>query len=84
MEPVSEKPSEGLTFVFTGNLEEWTRDEVKKFVEKYGGRATSSVSGNTDYVVAGPGAGSKIDNAQENGVPVLSEDQFKEFLEERT
>lgn len=79
-----ENALDGLTFVFTGNLKKWTRDEVKQLVEKYGGKATSSVSGNTDFVVAGPGAGSKLDDAKENNVPVLNEDEFKEFLEERT
>jgi DNA ligase (NAD+) len=47
------QPLDGLTFVFTGELERWTRDEVKRYVERLGGRATSSVSGETDYVVAG-------------------------------
>ena len=73
-----------MTFVFTGNLEEWASDEVKQLVEKYGGRATSSVSGNTDYVVAGPGAGSKLDDTEENHVSVLDEDEFKEFMQEHT
>jgi len=70
-----------LTFVFTGSLEHWTRDEVKRLVEREGGRATSSVSGETDYVVAGGGTGSKLDEAQAQDVPVLNEDEFVEFLE---
>lgn len=74
---------EGLTFVFTGSLERWTRDEVKRFVEQLGGRATSSVSGETDYVVAGPGAGSKLDEAKEQGIPVMDEEEFVQFVEER-
>ena len=79
-----ELPLEGLTMVFTGSLESWTRDEVKRKVERLGARATSSVSGETDYLVAGPGAGSKLDEARELDVPVLDEEGFKQFLEERT
>lgn len=76
-----EQPLEGLTFVFTGKLERWTRDEVKRFIERLGGRATSSVSGETDYVVAGPEAGSKLDEAAEHGVPVLDEKEFVDLIE---
>ena len=77
-----EQPLDGLTFVFTGELDHWTRDEVQRLVERHGGRATSSVSGATDYVVAGPGAGSKLDEAQERDVPVMDESEFIAFLEE--
>jgi len=76
-------PLEGLTFVFTGRLEAFPRSEAKRLVEQHGGRATSSVSGKTDYVVAGPGAGQKRDDAQDYGVPVLSEEGFLAVLEER-
>lgn len=76
-------PLEGLTFVFTGSLERWTRDEVQRLVGRLGGRATSSVSGETDYLVAGPGAGSKLDEARRRGVPVMDEEQFVSFVEER-
>ncbi len=79
----SEQPLEGLTFVFTGQLEEWTRDEVQRLVGRLGGRATSSVSGATGYVVAGPGAGQKRDDAEAHGVPVLDEAAFKALLDER-
>lgn len=79
-----ELPLEGLTFVFTGSLDRWTRDEVERYVERLGGRATSSVSGETDYVVAGPGAGSKLDEARGRDVPVMDEDDFVSFVEERT
>jgi DNA ligase (NAD+) len=72
-----------LTFVFTGELERWTRDEVKRYVERLGGRATSSVSGETDYVVAGPGAGQKLDEARERGVPVMDEEAFEAFVADR-
>lgn len=77
----SSRPLDGLTFVFTGNLDSWTRDEVKNLVEQLGARATSSVSGKTDYVVAGPGAGSKLDEAEEYDVSVMDEDEFKQFLD---
>jgi len=77
------QPLEGLTFVFTGSLERWTRDEVKRFVEQLGGRATSSVSGETDYVVAGPGAGSKLGEAKSRDVPIMDEEEFVEFIEKQ-
>ena len=79
----AERPLDGLTVVFTGQLDRWTRDEVQRLVEQHGGRATSSVSGETDYVVAGPGAGQKRDAADEHDVPVLDEEAFVELLEER-
>ncbi len=78
-----DRPLEGLTFVFTGTLERWTRDEVKRYVEQRGGRATSSVSGETDYVVAGPGAGSKLDEARERDIPTMDEVEFVRFVERR-
>jgi DNA ligase (NAD+) len=78
-----EQPLEGLTFVFTGSLERWTRDEVKRLVEQLGGRATSSVSGETDYIVAGPGAGSKLDEAKSRDVPIMDEEEFVEFIEKQ-
>ena len=75
-----ERPLEGLTIVFTGHLERWTRDEAERLVEQLGGRTTSSVSGETDYVVAGPGAGSKLEEARKRGVRVLSEDEFLQLI----
>ena len=78
-----DSPLQGLTFVFTGELERWTRDEVQRLVERLGGRATSSVSGQTDYVVAGPGAGSKLDEARQREIPVLDESEFVELIEEK-
>ena len=80
----TEMPLAGLKFVFTGSLESMSRDRAKDMVERRGGRAVSSVSKNTDYVVAGPGAGSKLDKARELNVKVMSEEQFQEFLNSLT
>lgn len=71
----------GMTFVLTGALERFTREEAAEMVEKRGGKAASSVSKKTTYVVAGPGAGSKLRKAQELNIPVLSEEEFLEMLQ---
>lgn len=70
----------GLTFVFTGNMENFTRSEAKRLVEDLGAHASSSVSKNTDYVVAGPGAGTKLDEAKELGVKVIGEEEFEKLV----
>lgn len=70
----------GKKFVFTGGLENYTRREVKDMVADAGGKATSSVSSNTDYVVAGENAGSKLDKAKELGIIILSEEEFIELF----
>jgi DNA ligase (NAD+) len=70
----------GKTFVFTGTLEKFSRDEAEQLVDERGGRASGSVSKKTDYVVAGPGAGSKLDKARELGVAVISEDAFLKMV----
>ncbi len=76
------RPLEDMSIVFTGSLKRWTRGEAEELVQSLGGRSTSSVSDNTDYVVAGEGAGSKLNEAEERNVPVMSEEEFISFLEE--
>ena len=71
---------EGMTFVLTGTLQKFTRQEAGKLVEERGGKAVSSVSKKTTYVVAGENAGSKLTKAQELGIPVLTENEFLEML----
>jgi DNA ligase (NAD+) len=71
---------EGKTVVVTGTLAHFTRDEINELIARHGGHAASSVSKNTDYVVAGEIAGSKLAKARELGVEVVSEEQFEEML----
>jgi len=72
----------GKKFVFTGGMETLSRPEAKKLVEEAGGRAVSSVSSETDYVVAGEAAGSKLREAQELGLEILTEEGFLRLLAE--
>jgi DNA ligase (NAD+) len=73
----------GKTVVFTGALKEMTRDEAEAMAEQMGAKATDSVSKNTDYVVAGPGAGSKLARAKALGVAVLTENQWLALIGEK-
>ena len=71
---------EGLTIVVTGSLPNFSRDEAKEAILTRGGKAAGSVSKNTSYVIAGENAGTKLDKAEQLGVPVLDEDGFRELL----
>jgi len=70
----------GKTFVVTGTLQRYSREEIEERIKKLGGKATGSVSKKTDYVVAGEKAGSKLEKARELGVAVLTEEQFDELV----
>ena len=70
----------GLTFVLTGALSKFTRDEASAIIESFGGKASGSVSKKTSYVVAGENAGSKLTKAQNLGIPVLSEEEFADMI----
>ena len=67
---------EGLTFVLTGTLEHFTRQQMTNIIEENGGKTASSVSKNTSFVIAGAEAGSKLDKAKKLGVPILTESEF--------
>ncbi|MEE3302395.1 MAG: BRCT domain-containing protein [Candidatus Neomarinimicrobiota bacterium] len=76
--PISQK-FENLSFVFTGTLTSLTRSEAKKIVESNGGRVNSSISNNTNFVVAGKSAGSKLEKAKSHGVKIITENEFLEM-----
>ena len=70
----------GKTFVLTGTLENFTRDEASEIIEKFGGKTSGSVSKKTSYVLAGEDAGSKLTKAQSLGIPIITEAQFDEMI----
>ena len=81
-EAVEDGKLEGKTFVLTGTLEHYSREEASKLIEKHGGKTSSSVSKKTDYVLAGEDAGNKLKKAQELGITILSEEEFIAMLNE--
>lgn len=74
-------PLEGFTLVVTGTLAGFTRDEIKEYIQKYGGKVTDSVSKKTDFLVAGENAGSKLDKARDFGINIITEEQLKKLVE---
>ena len=79
-EESSDNRFEGKTFVLTGSLENYTRKQAEDIIENFGGKTSSSVSKNTDYVLAGEDAGSKLTKAQKLGVTIISEEEFKKMI----
>ena len=71
---------EGKTFVLTGSLSKYSRNEASEIIEKFGGKTSNSVSKKTDYVLAGEEAGSKLDKAQKLGVTVITEQEFENMI----
>ncbi len=79
-EAIGEGPFTGKTFVFTGTLETMSRPDAEALVRRLGGKAAGGVSAKTDYVVAGPGAGSKLEKAQKLKLAILDEKEFMQLL----
>ncbi len=78
---ISDRRFEGLTFVLTGTLSSYTRDEASKIIASFAGKCSGSVSKKTDYVLAGENAGSKLTKAQSLGVKIISEEDFSRMIE---
>ncbi|MCB0061114.1 MAG: NAD-dependent DNA ligase LigA [Caldilineaceae bacterium] len=75
--PVAAQAFAGLTFVVTGTLPSWSRDEAQEFIKAHGGKVTGSVSNKTSYLVVGENAGSKLTKAEQLGIPTLSEEELR-------
>lgn len=71
---------EGLTFVLTGALEKYSREQASDIIEKFGGKTSSSVSKKTSYVLAGEDAGSKLAKAEKLGIKIISEQEFEDMI----
>ena len=82
VEQIQESQFTGKTFVFTGSLEKFTREDAKSMVEKLGARVSGSVSSKTDFLIAGPGAGSKLKKAEELNISIMTEDEFLDLIDE--
>lgn len=78
-EEASDQRFAGQTFVLTGALEKYTRDEASAIIEKFGGKTSGSVSKKTNYVLAGEDAGSKLTKAEELGITIITETEFEEM-----
>ncbi len=76
-------PLEGNTFVFTGDMDNYNRNEAKEAVEKMGARVTSGVSGNTDYIVAGDNPGSKLKHGKKHDVKIINKIEFGKLLQHK-
>jgi len=83
-EPSNSNSLQGKSFLVTGTLKNYTRDEIKKTIEDNGGKFLSSISSKTDYLIVGENPGSKLDKAIKIGVPILDESQFNKLLEDGT
>jgi len=81
-EPSADHPANGVTFVVTGRLETMSRSEAQNRIKSLGGKATGSVTGKTNFLVAGAEAGSKLDKANRLNVHVINETEFIAFMEE--
>ena len=79
---VAALPLEGLTFVVTGTLPTWSREDAQAFIKLNGGKVTGSVSNKTDYLLVGENAGSKLTKAQSLGIKVVGEAELRQMVEE--
>jgi len=79
-EQIKDERFAGMTFVLTGALSQFTRDEASAIIESFGGKASSSVSKKTSYVLAGENAGSKLTKAESLGIKIINEDEFAEMI----
>ncbi|HOM27570.1 MAG TPA: NAD-dependent DNA ligase LigA, partial [bacterium] len=73
----------GLTFVITGTLKNYSRNEIQDYIKKLGGKVTDSVSKKTDYLICGSEPGSKLQKAQQLGIKIITEEEFEKLVKER-